>query len=253
MVTRTICEDSVLNHGSKLPWMKRRSTNCQEQVAIGIIMNVPPWTDRYNQRTVTIKSPRWTYLHSIDAIHSACQMFARSNRTAEIEPKPTEYARRQSAACHEYAMSRKWLTDYPLLPRSGFELLAVKREGILPMISRWFAARSCKDQCEGMDKASRKLSLVVRKLILSIGRACFVKKQELYAMKFASLAEHRSLLDFSSSHQFCQDCTKSWFEKGSLDRHLTKKWTRGLQLDEETQTVMTREVEARALWECGEV
>ncbi|WZZ35340.1 hypothetical protein YC2023_018741 [Brassica napus] len=33
-------------------------------------------------------------------------------------------------------------------------------EGILPMISRWFATRSCKDQCEGMDKASRKLSLV---------------------------------------------------------------------------------------------
>ncbi|KAF2584960.1 hypothetical protein F2Q70_00035518 [Brassica cretica] len=65
----------------------------------------------------------------------------------------------QSAACHEYVMSRKWLTDYPLSPRSGFELLAVKREGILPMISRWFAARSCKDQCEGMDKASRKLSL----------------------------------------------------------------------------------------------
>ncbi|KAL0791312.1 hypothetical protein Bca101_007558 [Brassica carinata] len=54
-------------------------------------------------------------------------------------------------------MSRKWLTDYPLSPRSGFELLAVKREGILPMISRWFAARSCKDQCEGMNKASRKL------------------------------------------------------------------------------------------------
>ncbi|KAF2540718.1 hypothetical protein F2Q68_00030755 [Brassica cretica] len=91
-------------------------------------------------------------------------------------------------------MSRKWLTDYPLSPRSGFELLAVKREGILPMISRWFAARSCKDQCEGMDKASRKLSLVsnhmlLGKLILSIGRACLVKKQELYAMKFASLAE----------------------------------------------------------------
>ncbi|KAF2587587.1 hypothetical protein F2Q70_00035522 [Brassica cretica] len=91
----------------------------------------------------------------------------------------------QSATCHEYVMSRKWLTDYPLSPRSGFELLAVKRESILPMISRWFAARSCKDQCEGMDKASRKL----RKLILSIGRACLVKKQELYAMKFAPLAE----------------------------------------------------------------
>ncbi|KAL0899870.1 hypothetical protein Bca101_083831 [Brassica carinata] len=51
MVARTICEDSVLNHRSKLPWMKRQSTNCQGQIAIDITMNVPP------QRTVTIKSP----------------------------------------------------------------------------------------------------------------------------------------------------------------------------------------------------
>ncbi|KAF3496275.1 hypothetical protein DY000_02053930 [Brassica cretica] len=29
--------------------MKRQSTNCQEQVAIDIIMNVPPWTNRHNQ------------------------------------------------------------------------------------------------------------------------------------------------------------------------------------------------------------
>ncbi|WZZ58325.1 hypothetical protein YC2023_058432 [Brassica napus] len=45
MVARTICEDSVLNHRSKLPWMKHQSTNCQEQVVIYIIMNVPPWTN----------------------------------------------------------------------------------------------------------------------------------------------------------------------------------------------------------------
>ncbi|WZZ84461.1 hypothetical protein YC2023_113040 [Brassica napus] len=108
MVARTICEDSVLNHRSKLPWMKHRSTNCQEQVAIDIIMNVPPWTARHNQVT-------------------------------KIKPR---------------------LQDHALSPRSGFELLAVKREGIMPMILRWFTARSCKDQCEGMDKASRKLSLV---------------------------------------------------------------------------------------------
>ncbi|KAL0684761.1 hypothetical protein Bca4012_051609 [Brassica carinata] len=42
MVAQTICEDSVLNHRSKLPWMKHQSTNCQRQVAIDIIMNVPP-------------------------------------------------------------------------------------------------------------------------------------------------------------------------------------------------------------------
>ncbi|WZZ26635.1 hypothetical protein YC2023_010036 [Brassica napus] len=42
MVVRTICEDSVLNHRSKLPWMKCQSTNYQRQVAIDIIMNVPP-------------------------------------------------------------------------------------------------------------------------------------------------------------------------------------------------------------------
>ncbi|KAL0705827.1 hypothetical protein Bca4012_072252 [Brassica carinata] len=84
----------------------------------------------------------------------------------------------------------------PHVAATGFELLAVKREGILPMILRWFTARSCKDQCEGMDKASRKLSLdnndlirLLGKLILSIGKACLVKKQELYAMKFASIAE----------------------------------------------------------------
>ncbi|KAF2563516.1 hypothetical protein F2Q70_00015678 [Brassica cretica] len=28
MVARTTCEDSVLNHRSKLSWMKRQSTNC---------------------------------------------------------------------------------------------------------------------------------------------------------------------------------------------------------------------------------
>ncbi|KAF2609005.1 hypothetical protein F2Q68_00043184 [Brassica cretica] len=37
MVARTICEDSVLNHRSKLSWMKCQSTNCQRQVAIDII------------------------------------------------------------------------------------------------------------------------------------------------------------------------------------------------------------------------
>nr|VDD37963.1 unnamed protein product [Brassica oleracea] len=42
MVARTICEDSVLNHRSKLSWMKRQSTSCQGQIAIDIIMNVPP-------------------------------------------------------------------------------------------------------------------------------------------------------------------------------------------------------------------
>ncbi|WZZ14917.1 hypothetical protein YC2023_108006 [Brassica napus] len=42
MVARTICEDSVLNHRSKLPWMKCQSTNCQRQVAVDIIMNVSP-------------------------------------------------------------------------------------------------------------------------------------------------------------------------------------------------------------------
>ncbi|KAL0718135.1 hypothetical protein Bca4012_067457 [Brassica carinata] len=42
MVARTNCEDSVLNHRSKLPWMKHQSTNCQGQIAIDIIMNVPP-------------------------------------------------------------------------------------------------------------------------------------------------------------------------------------------------------------------
>ncbi|WZZ41210.1 hypothetical protein YC2023_037469 [Brassica napus] len=31
MVAQTICEDSVLNHRSKLPWMKRQSTNCQRR------------------------------------------------------------------------------------------------------------------------------------------------------------------------------------------------------------------------------
>ncbi|WZY81079.1 hypothetical protein YC2023_027463 [Brassica napus] len=60
MVARTICEDSVLNHRSKLPWMKRQSTNCQEQVAIDIIMNVPPWTNRHNQITTVDMSLRWS-------------------------------------------------------------------------------------------------------------------------------------------------------------------------------------------------
>ncbi|KAF3534797.1 hypothetical protein DY000_02039183 [Brassica cretica] len=46
MVARTIYEDSVLNHQSKLPWMKRQSTNCQEQVAIDIIMNMEWWSRR---------------------------------------------------------------------------------------------------------------------------------------------------------------------------------------------------------------
>ncbi|KAF3523299.1 hypothetical protein F2Q69_00051124 [Brassica cretica] len=56
MVARTICEDSVRNHRSKLPWMKRRSTNRQEQVAIDIIMNVPPWTNRHNQIIMDMSS-----------------------------------------------------------------------------------------------------------------------------------------------------------------------------------------------------
>ncbi|KAF2592390.1 hypothetical protein F2Q70_00042351 [Brassica cretica] len=58
MVAQTICEDSVLNHRIKLPWMKHQSTNCQEQVAIYIIMNVPPWTNRHNQIT-TVDMSLW--------------------------------------------------------------------------------------------------------------------------------------------------------------------------------------------------
>ncbi|CAN6886888.1 unnamed protein product [Brassica oleracea] len=58
MVARTICEDSVLNHRSKLPWMKHQSTNCQEQVVIYIIINVPPWTNRDNQITTVDMSSR---------------------------------------------------------------------------------------------------------------------------------------------------------------------------------------------------
>ncbi|KAF3532928.1 hypothetical protein DY000_02040891 [Brassica cretica] len=58
MVAQMICEDIVLNHRSKLPWMKRQSTNCQEQVAIYIIMNVPPWTNRHNQIT-TVDMSSW--------------------------------------------------------------------------------------------------------------------------------------------------------------------------------------------------
>ncbi|KAL0835706.1 hypothetical protein Bca101_087595 [Brassica carinata] len=87
-------------------------------------------------------------------------------------------------------MSRKWLTDYPLSPRSGFELLAVKREGILPMISRWFAARSCKDQCEEMDKVSRKLSLISNHILCRRDKVLsFVEnKSEDYRQKFRTLA-----------------------------------------------------------------
>ncbi|KAF3494177.1 hypothetical protein DY000_02051768 [Brassica cretica] len=59
MVAQTICEDNVLNHRSKLPWMKRKSTNCLEQVAIDIIMNVPPWTNRLNRITTVDMSSRY--------------------------------------------------------------------------------------------------------------------------------------------------------------------------------------------------
>ncbi|WZZ55065.1 hypothetical protein YC2023_055172 [Brassica napus] len=50
MVARTICKDSVLNHRSKLSWMKCQSTNCQRQVAIDITYR--------HERTITIKSSR---------------------------------------------------------------------------------------------------------------------------------------------------------------------------------------------------
>ncbi|KAL0689119.1 hypothetical protein Bca4012_088796 [Brassica carinata] len=96
----------------------------------------------------------------------------------------------QSAACHEYVMSRKWLTDYPLSPRSGFELLAVKREGILPMISRWFAARSCKDQCEEMDKVSRKLSLISNHMDVAVNlchRPLLVATRSMKVQDFGSV------------------------------------------------------------------
>lgn len=68
MVARTICEDSVLNHRSKLPWMKRQSTNCQEQVAIDIIMNVPPWTNRHNQITTVDMSLRYCCDPCVDGV-----------------------------------------------------------------------------------------------------------------------------------------------------------------------------------------
>ncbi|KAF2612894.1 hypothetical protein F2Q70_00009039 [Brassica cretica] len=68
MVARTICEDSVLNHRSKLPWMKRQSTNCQEQAAIDIIMNVPPWTNRHNQITTVDMSSRYCCDPCVDGI-----------------------------------------------------------------------------------------------------------------------------------------------------------------------------------------
>ena len=59
MAARTICEDSVRNYRSKLPWIKRQLTNRQEQVAIDIIMNVPPWTNRHNQITTMDMSSRY--------------------------------------------------------------------------------------------------------------------------------------------------------------------------------------------------
>ncbi|WZZ19147.1 hypothetical protein YC2023_112236 [Brassica napus] len=59
MVARTICEDSVRNHRSKLPWIKHQSTNWQGQVAIYIIMNVSPWTNLHNRITTVGMSSRY--------------------------------------------------------------------------------------------------------------------------------------------------------------------------------------------------
>ncbi|KAF3575093.1 hypothetical protein F2Q69_00058321 [Brassica cretica] len=73
MVERTICEDSVLNHRNKLPWMKRQLTNRQEQVAIDIIMNVPPWTNRRNEITTVDMSLRYGCDPCVDGMgESAC-------------------------------------------------------------------------------------------------------------------------------------------------------------------------------------
>ncbi|KAG2288543.1 hypothetical protein Bca52824_048147 [Brassica carinata] len=68
MVARTICGDSVLNHRSKLPWMKRQSNNCQEQLPIYITMNVPPWTNRHNQITTVDMSLRYCCDPCVDGI-----------------------------------------------------------------------------------------------------------------------------------------------------------------------------------------
>ena len=129
MVARTICEDSVLNHRSKLPWMKRRSTNYQEQVAIDIIMNVPPWTARHNQVTKVDMSLQHWCNPCVDGVmkstgrvvllirmlpwlvQSACKMFARSSLWAPTRTRCID-VRTVSVICEPgFLLTKTWRHD----------------------------------------------------------------------------------------------------------------------------------------------
>lgn len=159
MVARTICEDSVLNHGSKLPWMKRQSTNCQEQVAIDIVMNVPPWTNRHNQITTADMSSRYCCDPCIDGIvestggvvllirllpwlvQSACKMFARSNRDCRDQTE-TDGVRSSCLVNPQLVMST-WC------PASGWQTILCRQDQVLSFLL-WNEKAFCQRSRDGL-------------------------------------------------------------------------------------------------------
>ncbi|KAG2247799.1 hypothetical protein Bca52824_087427 [Brassica carinata] len=110
MVARTICEDSVRNHRSKLPWMKRQSTNCQGQVAIDIITNVPPWTNRQNQIATGNCSPLSLRSSSIYACSGNSLKACLPRRDDELELLSS------SVSCRQRVVSDQ-VTSLPLVKR----------------------------------------------------------------------------------------------------------------------------------------
>ncbi|KAF2585320.1 hypothetical protein F2Q70_00036073 [Brassica cretica] len=110
MVARTIYEDSVRNHRRKLPWMKRQSTNCQGQVAIDIIKNVPPWTNRQNQIATGNCSPLSLRSSSIYACSGNSLKACLPRRDDELELLSS------SVSCRQRVVSDQ-VTSLPLVKR----------------------------------------------------------------------------------------------------------------------------------------
>ena len=147
--------------------MKRRSTNCQKQVAIDIIMNVPPWTAHHNQVTkVDMSSQHWCN-PCVDGVmkstgrvvllirmlpwlvQSACKMFVRSNR--DYRDRTETDGVRSSCLVNPQLVMSTWC------PESGWRTILCRQDQVLSFL-RWNEKAFCLWSRDGLRQDHAKTS-----------------------------------------------------------------------------------------------
>ncbi|CAN6857782.1 unnamed protein product [Brassica oleracea] len=117
MVARTICEDSVLNHRSKLPWMKRQSTNCQEQVTVDIYHERTTMDEPFNQITTVDMFLRYCCHPCVNGVVELATVSLEPWQVMKLEVKPgAEHQLSRVKRVTEVTLARLLLGIESLLP-----------------------------------------------------------------------------------------------------------------------------------------